>query len=193
MAHQGRFGRVSANALAGAQWRASPRLDANPAHKPVQRKPSAMQHLRRGSSSPAVAEVRRMLPSLGLLDNTDPGGLDTFDEDTELAIRHFQQRRGISVDGSVGAETYLALTGAHWRLGDRVLSPDPAQPLTGDDVTALQVQLLARGYDVVRADGVFGATTAEGTRAFQRDYGLVADGICGFATFRALRQLGRRV
>jgi N-acetylmuramoyl-L-alanine amidase len=134
-----------------------------------------------------------MLATLGLLDNTDPGAVDVFDEATELAVRHFQQRRGISVDGAVGAETYLALTGAHWRLGDRVLSHDAAQPLSGDDVAALQVQLLELGYDVVRADGVFGASTAEGTRAFQRDYGLVADGICGFATFRALRQLGRRV
>ena len=108
-------------------------------------------------------------------------------------MRHFQQRRGISVDGIVGAETYAALTGAHWKLGDRVLSHDPGQPLVGDDVTALQVQLLELGYDVVRADGVFGSTTAEGVRAFQRDYGLVADGVCGPATFRALRQLGRRV
>ena len=66
-----------------------------------------------------------MLASLGLLDNTDPdASADVFDEATELAVRHFQQRRGISVDGRVGAETYAALTGAHWRLGDRVLAHD---------------------------------------------------------------------
>jgi N-acetylmuramoyl-L-alanine amidase len=152
-----------------------------------------MQHIRRGASGSAVAEVRRMLATLGLLDNTDTHALDTFDETTELAVRHFQQRRGISVDGMVGPETYTALTGAHWRLGDRVLSHEPGQVLTGDDVTALQDQLLQLGYDVGRADGIFGATTAEGTRAFQRDYGLVADGVCGPATLRALRQLGRRV
>src|SRR5690348_12810352 len=83
---------------------------------------SFMQALRRGAAGSAVAEVRGMLASIGLLDNTDPRSADTFDEATELAVRHFQQRRGISVDGMVGRETYSALTGAHWRLGDRVLA-----------------------------------------------------------------------
>ena len=152
-----------------------------------------MQLLRRGATGTAVAGVRRMLAALGLLDNTSADTADQYDEATELAVRHFQQRRGISVDGIVGAETYLALTSAHWRLGDRVLAHDPGQPITGDDVTALQTQLLELGYNVVRADGVFGATTADGTRAFQRDYGLMPDGICGPETLRALRQLARRV
>lgn len=152
-----------------------------------------MHPLRRGASGSAVAEIRRMLASLGLLDNSASEGTDIFDHATELAVRHFQQRRGLSVDGSVGLETYAALTSAHWRLGDRVLAHEPTQPMRGDDVAALQEQLLQLGYNLGRADGIFGATTAEGTRAFQRDYGLVADGVCGPATLRALRQLGRRV
>lgn len=152
-----------------------------------------MQSLRRGATGSAVAEVRRMLASIGLLDNSHRESADVFDETTELAVRHFQQKRGISVDGIVGPETFAALTGAHWRLGDRVLAHTSGQLMTGDDVTVLQGQLLELGYDLVRADGVFGASTAECTRAFQRDYGLVADGVCGPATVRALRQLGRRV
>lgn len=152
-----------------------------------------MQNLRRGATGRAVADVRGMLASLGLLDNTEHASHDQYDEATELAVRHFQQRRGISVDGAVGHETYTALTGAHWRLGDRVLSHSPGQMLVGDDVSALQTQLLELGYDLGRADGLFGTATAEGTRTFQRDYGLVADGICGPATLHALRQLGRRV
>ncbi|HJQ44145.1 MAG TPA: N-acetylmuramoyl-L-alanine amidase [Jatrophihabitantaceae bacterium] len=152
-----------------------------------------MQPLRSGDTGSAVADVRRMLATLGLLDNTDVSAAYVFDAAAEMAVRHFQQRRGISVDGVVGPETYAALTGAHWRLGDRVLAHEPGQRMTGDDVTALQELLLELGYDLGRADGIFGATTAEGTRAFQRDYGLVPDGICGPATLRALRQLGRRV
>jgi N-acetylmuramoyl-L-alanine amidase len=152
-----------------------------------------MQPLRRGADGIAVADVRRMLASLGLLDNTDPRAHDAYDESTELAIRHFQQHRGMSVDGVVGPETYAALTGAHWRLGDRVLAHEPGQLLTGDDVSSLQTQLLELGYDLARADGVFGGRTADGLRNFQREYGLVADGICGPATLHALRQLSRRV
>ena len=152
-----------------------------------------MQPIRRGATGTAVADVRHMLASLGLLDNANPHTASSYDEATELAVRHFQQRRGLTVDGVVGAETYTALNAAHWRLGDRVLAHEPGQLLVGDDVSALQTQLLELGYDVQRADGVFGPRTADGLRNFQRDYGLVADGIGGPATLRALRQLERRV
>jgi N-acetylmuramoyl-L-alanine amidase len=152
-----------------------------------------MHTLRRGDVGSAVAEVRGMLASIGLLDNTAAGGRDVFDEQTELAVRHFQQRRGISADGTVGRETYEALTGAHWRLGDRVLAHEARQLLTGDDVAELQTKLIELGYHLPRADGIFGPATAEALRRFQREYGLVADGICGPATLRALRQLARRV
>lgn len=152
-----------------------------------------MQPLRRGTSGSAVAEVRGMLATIGLMNNTDPEATQHFDELTELAVRHFQQRRGISVDGAVGTETYAALISAHWKLGDRVLAHEAGQPLTGDDVTDLQTQLMEIGYNLARADGVFGLSTANALRSFQRDYGLIADGIFGPATMRALRQLSRRV
>lgn len=151
-----------------------------------------MQPLSRGAVGSAVAEVRGMLASIGLLDNTGTEGSDVFDDVTELAVRHFQQRRGISVDGAVGKETYEALTGAHWRLGDRVLAHE-AELLSGDDVAELQTKLIELGYSLPRADGFFGLATADALRRFQREYGLVPDGICGPATLRALRQLGRRV
>ena len=151
-----------------------------------------MELLRLGAHGDAVAEVRRMLATIGLLDNTDPESIAVFDEATELAIRHFQQRRGISVDGRVGEETYAALNGAHWRLGDRPLYHDAGVMLSGDDVTELQHKLLELGYDIARADGFFGRRTAEGLRAFQRESGLVADGLCGPSTLRAFRQLDAR-
>jgi N-acetylmuramoyl-L-alanine amidase len=49
-----------------------------------------MQHLRRGDTGGTVAEVRRMLASIGLLDNTREASADVFDEAAELAVRHFQ-------------------------------------------------------------------------------------------------------
>ena len=116
-----------------------------------------------------------------------------FDPATELAVRHFQQVRGLSVDGRVGEETYRALSEARWTLGDRLLRYDPERLMRGDDVTALQERLLELGYDAGRADGILGPETETGLRAFQRDYGLTSDGTCGPATLRALRQLGRKV
>ncbi|MEP6598586.1 MAG: N-acetylmuramoyl-L-alanine amidase [Actinomycetota bacterium] len=152
-----------------------------------------MQPLRRGAEGVAVAEVRRILAGLGLLSNTNPLTDSYFDEPTELAIRHFQQRRGISVDGAVGPETFSALAAARWQLGDRVLAHNATTMLVGDDVTALQTQLLELGYDLVRADGIFGRGTDEALRSFQREQGLVPDGVCGPSTLRVFKQLGRRV
>jgi len=152
-----------------------------------------MQPLRYGAEGVAVADVRRVLAGLGLLANLDSATERTFDTSAELAVRHFQQRRGLSVDGVVGPETFAALNSARWRLGDRVLAYNATTPMAGDDVTALQVQLMEIGYDLVRADGLFSGHTQEALRAFQRDYGLVPDGVCGPDTLRALRQLSRRV
>jgi N-acetylmuramoyl-L-alanine amidase len=152
-----------------------------------------MQSLRRGSTGTAVAEVRRILAGLGLLGNTKPATDSIFDDDTELAVRHFQQRRGISVDGIVGGETYNALSAARWRLGDRVIAHNASNIVVGDDVTDLQTQLIELGYEVSRPDGIFGRRTADALRAFQHECGLVVDGVCGPATLRALRQLSGRV
>ncbi len=160
-----------------------------------------MQPLRRGDRGPAVADVQISLRIVGLLPDDNPltgadgDGLESveFDEATERAVRHFQQIRGLSVDGRVGEETYRALGEARWSLGDRVLRYDPERPMRGDDVTNLQERLLELGYDAGRADGILGPETELGLRAFQRDYGLTSDGTCGPATLRALRQLGRKV
>jgi N-acetylmuramoyl-L-alanine amidase len=170
---------------------------------------SRMQPLGLGDRGPAVADVHAALRSLGLLP-TDAEGAGTdgpgrsgdptaalesaeYDPTTELAVRHFQQVRGLSVDGRVGDETYRALNEARWSLGDRLLRYDPERPIRGDDVISLQERLLELGYDAGRADGILGPETETGLRAFQRDYGLTADGTCGPATLRALRQLGRKV
>src|ERR1700712_3320961 len=144
-----------------------------------------MEALRPGSTGPAVAEVQTVLRTLRLLagDPVQPAGaIATFDEATELAVRHFQQVRGLSVDGAVGDETYRALSEARWSLGDRLLRFDPEHPARGDDVRRLQELLLELGYDAGRADGILGGDTEAGLRTFQRDYGLTADGTCGPGT-----------
>src|SRR3954469_19180018 len=161
---------------------------------------SRMQPLGPGDHGPAVADVHAALRSLSLIppgpeDGGEPSAVEAavYDEATELAVRHFQQVRGLSVDGRVGEETYRALSEARWSLGDRLLRYDPERPTRGDDVTNLQDRLHELGYDAGPVDGVFGSETESGLRAFQRDYGLTSDGTCGPATLRALRQLGRKV
>jgi N-acetylmuramoyl-L-alanine amidase len=154
---------------------------------------------RLGDRGPAVAEIRARLAVLGLL----PGGVDElraasfddaeFDAAVDAAVRGFQQQRGASVDGIVGPQTWRLLDDARWRLGDRVLWYAPNHPLSGDDVLALQQRLLGLGFDTGRADGIFARETEVALREFQRNVGILPDGTCGPATFKALSRLTRTV
>jgi N-acetylmuramoyl-L-alanine amidase len=153
-----------------------------------------MQLLRRGDRGPAVAEIRSTLRRFGLLADTVVGAPhDNFDTEVEHAVRAFQQQRGLIADGIVGPATYRALREAGWTLGDRMLAYLISAPMAGDDVVTLQERLLELGYDPGRPGGVFDERTEAALRRFQREYGLVADGLCGPATLRSLRQLGRKV
>ncbi|HZN74858.1 MAG TPA: N-acetylmuramoyl-L-alanine amidase [Micromonosporaceae bacterium] len=151
-----------------------------------------MRSIRRGDRGPAVVEIRGILGTLGLLGNGAASPPD-FDEVTEVAVREFQQSRGLTVDGQVGPETWHALDGARWHLGARALYHSITLPLVGDDVRQLQERLLEMGYDVGRADGIYSGRTAHAVAMFQREVGLRADGDCGPQTLNALRRLGRKV
>jgi N-acetylmuramoyl-L-alanine amidase len=138
-----------------------------------------------------VAEIRTVLTGLDLLPSGGRG--DQFDTETERAVRAFQQSRGLSVDGRVGAETWRALDAARWRLGARTLYHAVPEPLIGEDVRTLQERLLEMGYDAGRADAIYGIRTSRAVAQFQREMGLKPDGACGPHTMNALRRLGRKV
>lgn len=146
------------------------------------------------ASGPVVAEIRSRLAGLGYLPAAEAGRpADRFDARCDQAVRAFQQDRGLSVDGIVGAETYRALEEARWQLGDRVLFHAVSHPFAGDDVAALQERLLQLGFDPGRCDGVFGRRTELALREFQRNVGLHPDGTCGPTTLKALARLARTV
>lgn len=139
-----------------------------------------------GDRGLAVAQISGLLARIGLLEG--PAG-EVFDDRVELAVRAFQQQRGLSVDGVVGPATYRRLDEARWTLGDRILTHLPGDLMAGDDVYALQQRLLELGFDVGRVDGYFGSQTEAAMREFQRNVGLPGDGTCGPATLKALGRL----
>ncbi|MBS4728121.1 N-acetylmuramoyl-L-alanine amidase [Mycobacterium sp. SM1] len=156
--------------------------------------------LRCGDRSAVVAEIRRTLIELGLLDNSDDDlaaenrvAPDVFDVRLDRAVRAFQQDRGLLVDGVVGEATYRALKEASYRLGARPLYHQFGAPLYGDDVAALQARLQDLGFYTGLVDGYFGLQTHNALMAYQREYGLYADGICGPETLRSLYFLSSRV
>ncbi|MDP1794872.1 MAG: peptidoglycan-binding protein [Acidimicrobiales bacterium] len=61
--------------------------------------------------------------------------------------------------------------------------------MRGDDAADLQRRLGALGFDAGRADGIFGPETDRALRSFQRNAGLLVDGISGSKTVLSLNRL----
>lgn len=144
-------------------------------------------YMHRGDHSAKVADVQTRLRLQGIAVHDDGG---EFGASTEHAVREFQQRRGVLVDGIVGPHTWEELVEAGWRLGDRPLYLRIPY-LRGDDVRLLQARLNALGLDPGREDGIFGRNTDEAVRSFQREYDVPEDGIFGPRSLAAL--VGLRV
>ncbi len=67
-----------------------------------------LERLRLGNRHPSVVVLRKRLAIAGDLEATAGSG-DIFDSYVDAAVRRFQARHGITVDGVVRAETYAAL------------------------------------------------------------------------------------
>ena len=146
-----------------------------------------MRVIRFGDRGPEVHDIQQRLVALG--GHVDPAELDgTFGPSTESAVRVFQERRSLQVDGRVGQDTWAQLVEAGYRLGDRTLYL--RAPLSrGDDVRALQRKLNALGFDAGKEDGSFGARTDRAVREFQRNVGEDPDGIVGNETLTVLERM----
>ncbi|HXJ62782.1 MAG TPA: peptidoglycan-binding protein, partial [Actinomycetota bacterium] len=146
-----------------------------------------MRTIAPGDRGDDVRDVQQRLASLGAhIDATELEG--EFGPDTESAVRAFQQRRGLLVDGRVGTETWDELVEAGYRLGDRVLYL--RMPMVrGDDVRSLQRRLNSLGFDAGREDGIFGDRADRAVREFQRNIAMRQDGIVGPETLHELERV----
>jgi N-acetylmuramoyl-L-alanine amidase len=143
--------------------------------------------LRVGAAGHAVGELQQRLEEAGFA--VPPVEHDDFGTETQHAVRDFQTKRGLRVDGVCGAETWNALIESGFQLGDRLLFL--ARPfLRGDDVATLQRRLNMLGFHAGREDGIFGPQTERALREFQLNFGLAIDGQCGRATLQGLDRVG---
>jgi N-acetylmuramoyl-L-alanine amidase len=132
---------------------------------------------RLGDEGPEIRDIQRRLSELG--DGAAAPDVDgRFGESTLAAVRDFQARRSLRVDGLVGTDTWSQLVEAGYRLGDRTLYLH-APFFRGDDVRALQRKLNALGFDAGKQDGLHGPNTDRALREFQRNVGEEPDGIAG--------------
>lgn len=102
---------------------------------PGEAEAAARPTLRRGAAGEAVREVQQRLKGWGYYDGAVDG---KFGPQTEKAVRFFQQRNGLAVDGVVGPATWAALGYS----GGQAAAAGPQRP-------GVNIDLLAR---VVRAE-----------------------------------------
>ena len=136
------------------------------------------------AENPQIAGLQIALRAHGVY----TGGIDgVAGPGTVAAVRLFQARQGLAVDGRAGKRTRAALG----PLGRPLLGRrDLAQGAVGLDVSVLQFLLRARGFCSDEPTGAFTAGTTAAVKSFQVAHGLVADGIAGRATIAALASQG---
>jgi peptidoglycan hydrolase-like protein with peptidoglycan-binding domain len=134
-----------------------------------------------GAGRSPVAALQVALSERGLYSGTIDG---VAGPTTTVAVRAFQRRARLPVDGIAGTRTRAALG----RYGRHTLGTRPLRVgAFGWDVAQLQFLLAWHGFPSGAFDGRFGAHTAGALRRFQRFAGLVPDGVAGPATLASLR------
>jgi murein L,D-transpeptidase YcbB/YkuD len=120
--------------------------------------------LRLGNRHPSVVPLRQRLAAAGDL-QTNAGVTDVFDSYVDAAVRRFQARHGISVDGVVREQTFKALNvPAPARLAQlktnvvrlRSLSGNLGERFVMCNIPAAQIEAIEGGVAVSRHIGVVG-------------------------------------
>lgn len=158
--------------------------------------------LRQGSRGSAVEQVQFWLNTIAQYDDNIPtltvDGI--FGTGTTAAVRAFQRRHGLTVDGVVGKTTWDAIYREYRSIQSDNGTPNayPGTPLRpgdrGQNVRLVQFWLkIARSVysalNDVGVDGIFGPSTTAAVKKFQSYFGLASDGIVGRATWSKLYEV----
>lgn len=124
-----------------------------------------------------------------------------FDTDGRPSVVGFQRYYGLPVTGEIDEATWNAIVKVYYDIpGDQTptLINYPGSPIRrgsrGQDVRFIQSVLNTIGESTpdipsLSVDGVFGAQTEAAVKAFQRQFGLEADGIVGPLTWTKLNEV----
>ena len=158
--------------------------------------------LRTGSTGSAVEQVQFWLNTLAQYESAIPSlAVDgRYGAATASAVRAFQRRYGLTVDGVVGRETWNAIYNEFRSIQSDNGTPNayPGTALregaSGQNVRLVQFWLkiahtvYSRLNDVT-VDGKFGAATTAAVKRFQTYFGLTSDGVVGRTTWNKLYEV----
>ena len=147
--------------------------------------------LQLGDTGKTVFELQLRLKNLGFPVSEDESNNKKFGKNTELQIKNFQKKRGLNESGILDKTTSAIIIEASYSLGDRQIYLQSPM-LRGDDVADLQRELGILGFDSGRIDGTFGPKTTSALIDFQKNFGLISDGIAGHEIFRNLQNIAKR-
>ena len=158
--------------------------------------------LRTGSTGSSVEQVQFWLNTLAQYESTIPSiTVDgNYGTATANAVRAFQRRYGLTVDGVVGRETWNAIYNEFRSIQSDNGTPNAypgtalRQGSSGQNVRLVQFWLkIARSVysslNNVTVDGVFGVATSAAVRRFQTYFGLTSDGVVGRTTWNKLYEV----
>ena len=141
--------------------------------------------LRKGATGSAVKNLQTKLKKLGFYNASIDGD---YGDTTVAAVKAFQKKYNLTADGVAGSETLKKLDTAYKNADSNTSTDDDSlrKGATGTAVKTLQTNLKKLGFYTAYVDGSFGATTESAVKAFQRKYGLTADGVAGSATLKKI-------
>ena len=158
--------------------------------------------LRTGSTGSAVEQVQFWLNTLAQYESAIPSlAVDgRYGTSTASAVRAFQRRYGLTVDGVVGRETWNAIYNEFRSIQSDNGTPNayPGTALregaSGQNVRLVQFWLkIARTVysrlNDLTVDGTFGAATTAAVKQFQTYFGLTSDGVVGRTTWNRLYEV----
>ena len=141
--------------------------------------------LRKGATGSAVKDLQTKLKKLGFYNASIDGD---YGDTTVAAVKAFQKKYNLTADGVAGNETLKKLDSAYKNADSNTSTDDDSlrKGATGTAVKTLQTNLKKLGFYTAYVDGSFGSTTESAVKAFQKKYGLTADGVAGSATLKKI-------
>ncbi|WP_096203087.1 C40 family peptidase [Bacillus sp. FJAT-45350] len=162
-------------------------------------KPTQRKVLTLGAQGDEVKKLQQLLKEQGHFNHKVTG---YFGRVTAAAVKEFQLKNELTVDGIVGEQTKSALTLQPMAIATSTRIYQPSSQVSSTSSTSEILRIGAKGEQVIHLQkllkdagffnreitGNFGEVTEQVVKEFQRQNGLAIDGIVGPKTIGALNQ-----